>query len=109
MDRVHVGAEKPLQPHTGVPMITRNLSLMAVFLAAFALCDPASAQTTKPSDCPQRVVVNFPTTGTPLTQWDLCFEVVQRHGLVIRNASFRTAPLAPHVKVLADARVAEIF
>jgi primary-amine oxidase len=72
-------------------------------------CQPAAAQVEKPSDCPQSLVISFPTSGTPQTQWDLCYEVVERHGLVVRSGSFRTSPLAPHVKVLSDARVAEIF
>jgi primary-amine oxidase len=55
------------------------------------------------------VVVNFPAAGPFLTQWDLCFEVAQQHGLVIRRASFRPSPSQPHVQVFSDARVAEIF
>lgn len=90
-------------------MTMTKIPLMAAVVGLFTLCQPAAAQDPKPTDCPQSVVVNFPTAGAALTQWDLCFEVAQRHGLVIRRGNFRTTPLAPHVKVLADARVAEIF
>jgi primary-amine oxidase len=44
-----------------------------------------------------------------LTQWDLCVEVVEQHGLVIRRGSFRPTHLATPLQVLSDARVAEIF
>lgn len=83
------------------------VAAVAGLLALWAL--PAAAQVEKPSDCPQSLVMSFPTSGPAQTRWDLCFEVVERHGLIIRGASFRTAPLAPQVKVLSDARVGEIF
>jgi primary-amine oxidase len=86
----------------------RRIALIVAAVGLLTLCQDARAQD-KPSDCPQSVVVNFPTTGTPLTQWDLCFEVASRHGLIVRRASFRPTSLASPVNVLSDARVAEIF
>jgi primary-amine oxidase len=53
--------------------------------------------------------MSFPTSGPAQTQWDLCYEVAERHGLIIRRGSFRPSPSASHVNVLSDARVAEIF
>jgi primary-amine oxidase len=88
----------------------RRILVTVTTLGLVAVCtQPAAAQGEKPSDCPQSIVVNFPTAGPFETQWDLCYEAISKYGLVIRHGSFRPSPLAPHVKVLADARVAEIF
>ena len=51
----------------------------------------------------------FPVGGTEQTRWRVCWQEQPRHGLLITSAFFRTAPTAPWIRVLFDARVAEIF
>jgi primary-amine oxidase len=84
--------------------------LVAAALGLLIVCSrEAAAQGVKPTDCPQSVVASFPTAGPAQTQWDLCYEVMPRYGLVVRRASFQPFPAAPHIGVLSDARLGEIF
>src|SRR5712691_2291998 len=51
----------------------------------------------------------FPTVGPEVTHWRLCWQAVNGNGLLIHWAYFRTAPTAPWLFLLWDARVSEIF
>lgn len=58
---------------------------------------------------PYLVEQSFPTGGPEETRWRLCWEMRSGNGLIIRDAWFRKAPAAPWVKVIYDARIAELF
>ena len=88
----------------------RTIPFVAAAVALLAVCSrPAAAQNGKPTDCPQSIVVDFPTTGPAQTHWDLCYQVIQKYGLVVRGARFRPSPAAPSISLLSDARLGEIF
>ncbi len=76
------------------------------------LAQAAVAQVPPPSmPCSGANLVDqkFPTTGPEVTHWRLCWQTVPGNGLLIHWAYFRTAPTAPWLFLLWDARVSEIF
>ncbi|HEX7174080.1 MAG TPA: hypothetical protein VF240_02185, partial [Pyrinomonadaceae bacterium] len=86
------------------PLLTCAAGLAFLFLVGA----PSVAQAQSCSS-PFFVEQRFPVSGTEETRWRLCWEMRNRNGLIIRDAWFRKAPNAPWVKVIYDARVAEIF
>src|SRR5216683_7508523 len=83
-----------------------------LLLAEIVLSLSASAQTPPPwMPCSGANLVDqgFPTAGAEVTHWRLCWETVPGNGLLIHWAYFRTAPTAPWLFLLWDARVSEIF
>jgi len=41
--------------------------------------------------------------------WKLCVSTIDKFGLIITNAYFKTSPSSPYIKVLGDGRIGEIF
>jgi len=81
---------------------------LGLVLAGFAV--DAWARPREPGEgCAHHEVVTFPTAGPERTRWEVCWEQVVPHGLVIRFAAFRPSPNAAAIQVLGDARLAEIF
>ena len=58
---------------------------------------------------PYAVEQRFPTTGTEVSRWKLCWQVLQGPNLVITGAWFRPAPDAQWIKVLFDGRLSQLF
>lgn len=91
----------------------RNLTgtcfaLAAAVLLALLLLSPAPAAAQGCSGI-HRVEQAFPTAGPEETRWIVCWMPMKGPGLVITGAFFRKAPTSPWIRVLWDARVAEIF
>lgn len=58
---------------------------------------------------PYFVEQRFPTVGSEVSRWRVCWQAQPKHGLVITSAHFRKSPASPWVRVFWDARVSEIF
>ncbi len=61
------------------------------------------------TDCGSHVAARFPTQGRLQSRWKMCFQVVEGHGLIIKQAYFQKSPSDRWIKVLGDARISEIF
>lgn len=93
-------------------------SVLALFFALALLLLPAPARA---AFCPSgnELVQEFPTSGTAVSRWQLCWDVVRLPGpspiaprsetLVISSAEFRPGAAAAPVKVVGDLRMTEIF
>ncbi len=85
----------------------------AHLISAFALITagkPAVAHAkSQVCSAPYFVEVSFPTAGPEETRWKLCWQVLDGSNLVITGAWFRPAPTAAWIKLIYDARVAELF
>ncbi len=98
-------------------MKTLLASTAAVMLAVLSSL-PAAAQTVtgclpltpQPSGAPaDQIIQDFPATGTAKTGWRITYGRAVGKGLYITGAYFRRTPTEPYIKVLNDARLADIF
>src|ERR1700681_128022 len=78
-----------------------------VFAALFLL--PAAPSEAQGCSGIYRIEQAFPTVGPEETRWLVCWQIQKKHALVITGALFRKTPTSPWVRVIWDARVAEIF
>lgn len=89
--------------------------LMAVLFAislstATASAHPCPPFTTPPSGTPGNILIQeFPPAGPMETAWRVRFGHARGQGLYITGAWFKRAPDEPWMRVLWDARVADIF
>ena len=83
--------------------------LISVALLGVALTSSAAGQTDKSIGvvCPHTITQNFPTTGTPVTTWTICWNDNPR--LSVGPVYFRKSPSSPNVLILFDLRLSEIF
>lgn len=83
--------------------------LISVALLGAALTSSAAGQTDKSLGvvCPHTITQSFPTTGTPVTTWTICWNDNPR--LSVGPVYFRKSPGAPSVLVVWDLRLSEIF
>ena len=89
-------------------MSARYRLLSAIALALLVFPTAVSAQTQYCST-PYSVEQAFPTAGSELTRWKLCWQVLNGPNLVITGAWFRPDPAAQWIKLIYDARVAQLF
>jgi len=81
---------------------------LVALVSAAALPGGARAQAQFCST-PYYVEQGFPTAGAEQTRWKLCWRVLAGNNLVISGAWFRPAPTANWIKLIYDARLAELF
>ena len=83
--------------------------LISVALLGVALTSSAAGQTDKAiaTVCQHTITQNFPTTGTPVTTWTICWNDNPR--LSVGPVYFRKSPSSPNVLILFDLRLSEIF
>ncbi len=62
-----------------------------------------------PAAEPHVVEQSFPPNGVMETAWKIEWDTVRGHGLIIKNAWFKTGPKEDWMEVLGDARVADIL
>ena len=87
-----------------------RILLRAATLALGAtLTSPAVHAQAQSCSEPYAIEQRFPTTGVEETRWRLCWQVVRGNGLIISGAWFRPAPNAAWIKLVYDARLAELF
>jgi Cu2+-containing amine oxidase len=85
-------------------------STAAVLLALGGCTRCCPSITAQPSGAPADLVFQeFFVGGQPATAWLVRYSAVPKYGLSITDAWFRRAPGEPWIKVLYEARVAEIF
>jgi primary-amine oxidase len=85
-----------------------GMALVSTMFAALFLLPAAPAQAQGCTGI-YRIEQPFPTVGVEQTRWLICWQIQRKHALVITGAFFRKSPTSPWVRVLWDARVAEIF
>lgn len=84
------------------------LGAVTVALGGCTRCCPTV--TAQPAGAPaNEVVQEFVVEGEPATAWRVRYLAVPKYGLYITGAWFRPGPAAAWVRVLYEARVAEIF
>lgn len=82
-------------------------TIRSIFLAAAILAAPyAFGQWCSGANLIEQP---FPSSGPEETRWRLCWRWENGPGLVISHAFFRTAPNAPWVRVLWEARLSQLF
>jgi primary-amine oxidase len=84
----------------------RALTVAAVICAGWPA---AAAGQTQFCSAPYHVEQSFPTAGPEQTRWKLCWQVVDGNNLIITGAWFRPSPAGSWIKLIYDARVAELF
>ncbi|HEY6250457.1 MAG TPA: hypothetical protein VI685_10890 [Candidatus Angelobacter sp.] len=93
-------------------------SSLPIIVAMWICTSLAAGQTLPPKpppDCVHAVTQNFPTTGTPVSTWTICWREVQPgnpkdpNGLVIGPVFFKKSPSSPDVLIIYDMRISEIF
>ena len=89
-------------------MKTHRITSIALILAALIVFAPRSSQAQSCSR-PYFVEQQFPTAGPEETRWRICWQMKDRHGLVITSAHFRKSPSSPWMRVFWDARIGEIY
>ncbi len=92
-------------------MTYRVVMRRGLLVAAGLVCAMPRVGTAQAQSCsaPYYVEQQFPTSGTEQTRWKLCWQVLNGNSLVITGAWFRPAPNAAWIKLIYDARVAELF
>jgi primary-amine oxidase len=90
---------------------TITLVWIATSLAAGQAVAPKPVE-----DCINTITQSFPTTGTPVTTWTICWREVagndslhNPNGLVLGPVFFQKAQGAPEVYMIYDMRISEIF
>ncbi|MGN6183698.1 MAG: copper amine oxidase [Thermoanaerobaculia bacterium] len=80
-------------------------------LLLLALCVIAPSLFAQGQSCSSPYFIDqpFPSSGTEVSRWRLCWTFVNGPGLVITGAFFRPTPTSPFIKVLYDGRLAELF
>ena len=72
--------------------------------------NPEPAKTSVVLDAQAHVVEQcFPPNGVMEPAWKVEWDTVKGHGLIIKNAWFKTGPSEPWMEVLGDARLADIL
>ncbi len=84
------------------------MTTLGFVLASMAPVPELHAQAQSCSE-PYYIEQRFPTSGTEETRWKLCWQVVRGNGLIISGAWFRPSPNAAWIKLVYDARLAELF
>lgn len=85
----------------------RAILLLLVGAIVATLAPVVSAQQTCSS--PYFIEQRFPTSGTEVSRWRLCWQFVDGPGLVITGLWFRPTLNGNWIKVMYDGRLAELF
>ena len=90
--------------------LTGAAAAVLILWASDSWAHPCPAFTTPQAGTPPNIVEqNFPTTGATQTAWRVQFAHATGKGLYITGAWFKSSPSAPWMRVLWDARLADIF
>ncbi len=96
-------------PAFNVPVLIAGFFAIAL-TATTAIAHPCPPYTTPPSGTPGNVLIQeFPPAGPMETAWKVRFAHATGRGLYITGAWFKRAPGEPWMRILWDARVADIF
>lgn len=87
--------------------VTTTLVCVSGVGAALGQCVPQTPQA--PGAPSNEVVQTFPASGNSQTAWRVQWGHAVGEGLYITGAWFKRTPAEPWVKILADARLADIF
>lgn len=89
-------------------MIGHSKLLLVIVVALFVAL-PASSQTSQWCSGDHFIEQRFPTTGGEETAWRLCWRWENGPGLIISHAFFRPHKDAAWIRVLWEARLAQLF